>query len=67
MQAVITFKWQQWAQRALHIELGLYLVWLLSFQAFILLFQVWAHLLAFADTQHFALIQACREPAILQQ
>jgi hypothetical protein len=40
LQAVISFKWQQWAQRMLDIELGFYLLWLLAFQVFVLLFQV---------------------------
>ncbi|CAL8463844.1 g3378 [Coccomyxa elongata] len=39
VEAVITFKWQQWAQRWMHMELAIYLLWLLAFQIFIFLFQ----------------------------
>ena len=38
-QAVISFKWNTWASKFLYFELGLYLLWLTSFQAFCLLFQ----------------------------
>ena len=40
VQAVITHKWDTWARRVLIWEFGLYLIWLLGFQAFIILFQV---------------------------
>ena len=40
-QAVISFKWNTWASKFLYFELGLYLLWLMSFQAFCLLFQAW--------------------------
>ena len=40
MQAVITHKWDTWARRILIWEFALYLIWLLGFQAFIILFQV---------------------------
>ena len=40
VQAIITHKWDTWARRVLIWEFGLYLIWLLGFQAFIILFQV---------------------------
>lgn len=39
VHAVIQFKWDKWARRVLLYELCAYLLWLLSFQVFIFLFQ----------------------------
>lgn len=38
VKAVITFKWGVW-KRYLHMEVACYLLWLLAFQAFVLIFQ----------------------------
>lgn len=38
VKAVITYKWGVW-RRMLHAELACYLVWVLAFQAFVLIFQ----------------------------
>ncbi len=38
VKAVITYKWGVW-RRVLHAELACYLVWVLAFQAFVLIFQ----------------------------
>ena len=35
---MITYKWDVW-RRMLHVELACYLVWVLAFQAFVLIFQ----------------------------
>lgn len=43
VKAVIMWKWNTWAKRFLLIELACYLLWLLSFNAFTLLFQVSEH------------------------
>lgn len=40
VQAVIQHKWDTWARRVLIWEFALYVVWLLGYQAFIILFQV---------------------------
>ena len=43
VQAVIEFKWHRFARRLLLAELAFFLVWLASFFAFTILFQVgWA-------------------------
>ncbi|KAL3131635.1 hypothetical protein ABBQ38_007932 [Trebouxia sp. C0009 RCD-2024] len=39
VQSVINFKWDRWARKLLLLEFAFYLVWLLSFQVFMLLFQ----------------------------
>ena len=38
VKAVVSYKWGVW-KRVLHCELACYLVWLLAFQAFVLIFQ----------------------------
>jgi len=39
VQAVVMYKWDQWASRFLQYEFVLYLFWLISYTAFIILFQ----------------------------
>ena len=40
VQAVLMYKWEAWAARFLQYEFILYLCWLVSYTAFIILFQV---------------------------
>lgn len=40
VQAVLMYKWEAWAARFLQYEFVLYLCWLISYTAFIILFQV---------------------------
>lgn len=40
VQAVVNFKWTTWARNYLYYELACYLVWLLGFQVFTIIFQV---------------------------
>ena len=39
------FKWNTWARRWLNVELAFYLLWLIAFQAFVILIQVHGKLL----------------------
>jgi len=42
-KAVLHYKWSTWARRYLIVEMVDYLVWLIAFQAFVLLLQVTPH------------------------
>lgn len=40
-QAIINFKWTDYARRRLFLQLALYVCWLVCFYGFIIAFQVW--------------------------